>query len=517
MSDRYASKTLRQIIRVIAGRFPGMMIILILVVAAVAAVTYVAPKWYRSEVELRAKPGGLVNPLEYSPTSARDEVSLFVRTQRQIIMSDYVLASALMRLVERPAPQISPEATTEPWYGDEQIAEFVRDNGRLLREVRRRVSVVTPGGPDATFTQTFTVQVDWPEEPSEARRLGEKPEDLAARRAYEMARFVTEAYLMRHAQLESRSTKEAEQLLEQKALVAALSARDAAGQALEQFISQELKGDLLPVINMAGKGGGGIETGVASLARQFRSKITDIEEQLAEAVTLRKAIEVELDKQNVMDLVVPQQVLTTNPPIAKLNERIVLLKLQLNELTPRFTAEYQEIQHVKAELLEAYNDLRDQLVKQRTRLEQQIGVLRARRQILAETLQQDREVLDRLATKVATYQRLQNDFQMTQKIFEEEKKRVVSAATVAGLADKHVLVGVLDEPSQPSPADPRRPIWWLNIVVAAFGGLILAFSYAFLSDYFDHTIKSIDDAERYLGTPVLMSVPKLGGRIVRTR
>jgi len=268
---------------------------------------------------------------------------------------------------------------------------------------------------------------------------------------------------------------------------------------------------------MVGKGGGGIETGVASLARELRSALAKIDEQYAEATALRDAIDRELQKSDASELVVPESILKSNPPIAKLNERIVLLKLRVNELLPRYTQDYRELQNLQAELAEAYNDLRTELIKQRTRLEQRIYVLASRKQTVTEALHRDRATLDALADKVATYQRLQSDVDMTQKIYEEEQKRVVSAATAASLADKHVLVSVMDEPSRPSASDPRRPIVWLNILVACVGGLILALSYAFLSDYFDHTIKSIDDAERYLGAPVLASIPKLGGRIVRTR
>ena len=56
----------------------------------------------------------------------------------------------------------------------------------------------------------------------------------------------------------------------------------------------------------------------------------------------------------------------------------------------------------------------------------------------------------------------------------------------------------------------------MNMFIAVLGGLILSFVYAFLTDHFDHSIKGLDDAERYLGTPVLASVSKLGRRIIRS-
>ena len=57
----------------------------------------------------------------------------------------------------------------------------------------------------------------------------------------------------------------------------------------------------------------------------------------------------------------------------------------------------------------------------------------------------------------------------------------------------------------------------MNFLVGGIAALILSLVYAFLADHFDHSIKSIDGAERYLGVPVLTSVPKLGRKIIRTK
>jgi capsular polysaccharide biosynthesis protein len=91
---------------------------------------------------------------------------------------------------------------------------------------------------------------------------------------------------------------------------------------------------------------------------------------------------------------------------------------------------------------------------------------------------------------------------------------LVSAVTAEKLAQNPVLVSTLDDATWPDPRLPRRPIVWLNLLVAALAGLVLALAYAFLADHFDHSIKSVDEAERYLGVPVLVSVPKISGRII---
>jgi len=53
------------------------------------------------------------------------------------------------------------------------------------------------------------------------------------------------------------------------------------------------------------------------------------------------------------------------------------------------------------------------------------------------------------------------------------------------------------------------------MLVAVVAAVVMALVYAFLADHFDHSLKSIDNAERYLGVPVLASVPKIGGPVIR--
>jgi capsular polysaccharide biosynthesis protein len=69
----------------------------------------------------------------------------------------------------------------------------------------------------------------------------------------------------------------------------------------------------------------------------------------------------------------------------------------------------------------------------------------------------------------------------------------------------------------PDPEKPVKPIMLVNVVLAVAGGFILALIYAFSADHFDHTFKGVDDAERYLGVPVLASIPKLGRRMIRAK
>lgn len=517
MTDTTATRTLREMVRVLASRFVGMVLILAIIVGATILATWYAPRVYRSTATLLGQPGEQFNPLADRTSTMRDRLSLFVTTQRQLVASDYVIASALMLLDggEMPEAPAATRPTDAMTAWDAKVASYTAENVARIRQVRGRIDVVTPGGPDATFSQTFTIRVDWPENRERAADAGVAPARFAARRAHEFTARLIDAYLYRYTRLETRRLRDTSKFLTERSLAEAREKLDAASKELQEF-QEQLGGDLLIVRNMIGTAAGA-ETGAAQLSTTFRAEINRIDERLAEVEALRGEIEKQLDKSDAADLVVPTAVINAVPSINDLQRRIVALKLRINELVPRYTEEYQELRSARQELAEAREDVRDQLARHHTRLEQEQATLEARRDTLARLVQRERSEVEQLAGKVARYERLISARDAALEAYNAEQRRVIEAATAEQLAARPILVTVVEGPSHPDPDLPRRPIAWLNILIGVIAGVVLALVYAFLADHFDHSIRGMGDAERYLDAPVLASVPKLGRRIIRIR
>lgn len=65
------------------------------------------------------------------------------------------------------------------------------------------------------------------------------------------------------------------------------------------------------------------------------------------------------------------------------------------------------------------------------------------------------------------------------------------------------------------PKDPIKPKKLLNIVIAAFLGMMLSVFVIFLMEYLDNTIKTPDDVEKYLGLPVIGVIPHFPNEKIR--
>ncbi|MBN1555194.1 MAG: hypothetical protein JXA11_10650 [Phycisphaerae bacterium] len=520
MADTYTSRTLRELIRIVASRFLGMVIIFVIIVGAVVAASLYAPKWYRSEVQLMASPTRMSNPLAEKATSQREQVSLFVTTQREIILSESVLGAALMMLDDPSlATKTKPSRDTGYILSAKllkELPQFISDHTQEIRRLKKRVSVVTPGGPDATFTQTFKITVDWPETRLNGNGDREARRARAAEDCQKLANYLVQAYLARYQQLEAKRTEEAMDFLEHKSLAEARKRVDKARIALEKEAAG-LGADLLPVASIIGNQG--IDSGAAKLVTDLEGNINTVEARLAELTGLKNVIEKQLAaaKQDPSILAIPDEVTNNNPVISQLQEQIANLEIKMNGLTPKYTGKYKEIETTKRELAEAHRDLVREMEKQLQRVTASIEIKQSEREILQARLEKFSKNMQRIGPRAIQYNRLQEALNAAIDNYNEQEKDFLESERAASLAKNPVLVSVVDSASLPDPNQPRRPILWLNILIACVGALVLALVYAFLADHFDHTIKSVDEAERYLGAPVVASVPKLGRKIIQAR
>jgi uncharacterized protein involved in exopolysaccharide biosynthesis len=520
-----SERTLRELIRVIAGRFLGMLLVFLLVVAAAGVATWHAPKWYRSELQLLAKPSQIENPLDASSAGAmRDQVVLYISTLRALASSDHVLGSTLMRLEgKHTAPPDMPSKTEElrDWGVKVDawgvlVRDYVVKNAEKIDELQERLSIVTPGGPDATFTQTLRVQVIWPEEREKAKKLGKDPQEYATQRALEILNCLTDAYRLRDAELEWKRATAAANFLKDKSLAIAKLDLDDANKAYTKFITEKAGSDLGDMQRLTGVASGG-DTGIASLATLYAGEMTTIAETIAGLESLKKSLKAQLDKKDDDAIAVPDSIMAGNPSVRALEAEILRLKLGLNGLIPRYTDDHKEVVMARAELAAARKEFRNELSKQLMRIQQKLDSDTARRDTIKGNFDTDRTRLKDLAVLSAEWHGLQDARKDAQRRYISEKDGVMSALTAAELSSVSVTVTRLSDPSKANPDKPLKPVMLVNMILAVIGGLILALIYAFSADHFDHSLKSIDDAERYLGVPVLASIPKLGRRMIRAK
>ena len=110
--------------------------------------------------------------------------------------------------------------------------------------------------------------------------------------------------------------------------------------------------------------------------------------------------------------------------------------------------------------------------------------------------QKVKNALQEYAAEKARYDKLENDYIA-------DKMRLMAPRTSLEVYSRPGLPGA-----------PSSPNYRLNLIVGAVIGLLAGIVVAFIGNYFDTSIKTLEDAERSLGLPVLGVIPQDAGLLI---
>ncbi|MCQ2366145.1 MAG: polysaccharide biosynthesis tyrosine autokinase [Akkermansia sp.] len=157
-----------------------------------------------------------------------------------------------------------------------------------------------------------------------------------------------------------------------------------------------------------------------------------------------------------------------------------------------------------------------------------------REQLYAELLGMRDAMVDQLDVKKSESNSLKERYEEAKKLLKDktlEDQKVKSALQEYAaekqrydklendyIADKMRMLApraCMEVYSRPGVASvPSRPNYRLNLIIGAVLGCVLGIIVAFVFDYFDTSIKTLEDAERGLGLPVLGVIPQDAGLLI---
>ncbi|MCK6456251.1 MAG: Wzz/FepE/Etk N-terminal domain-containing protein [Phycisphaerae bacterium] len=558
MTDNFAAKTLRELSRVLFTRFWMML----LIVAAATAGTYglctIATPQYRSAITLIFK-----QPVGQSPVfqeSPERTLEVFVKAQQQIVMSDLVLARTKViaedpklrarwyelreRLDELQTPPADPAepydakrnvelnaahaameeflTQTSPNGRDrtvaDRVADLMRTKQRDLMDFRDDVQLKTPGGEQVAMTESFQILVDRP------APVAERDSHLLAMHAAEV---LADMYMVRFREFQQAMSGAAgvfmKRVVEQHAKVV-----ERAQKKLDDFVATELDspGDVAILEQLLKSG---TEHGYQIIATRAREADLLLRDQLTKAKSLsellRKFLPAEAFEPNGPEsisgealakavAVVPPEVLESNIIINRLTEELMKVRSKQASLAPQFTEANRALRDVNQQLEETQRQLLREMLAHARSLDITIQSLQVRLSENETNLKNIEGRLDKINRKLTEYQGLKNDVAVAQKQHQDLQQEQVNAFSADERARAAVTIRKLDHASRPAIDKPSQPLTMAYTIIAAVSGLFLAFAYAFLSDHFDQTFRTIDEAERFLGIPVVGSVSKKGRTIL---
>ena len=236
-------------------------------------------------------------------------------------------------------------------------------------------------------------------------------------------------------------------------------------------------------------------------------RLADISRQLLEAENARKnAQAIYLSAKNSTDpFAIPE--VRKSERISNIQARISQLKEKKAALEVTYTKEWPEVKRTEASIKRLEDELQREATESVIMLRAQFEAAQAHENSVREMYVQQRGTTDqntRDQIEMAAYtQRLETNKQYLNTLL--QKQREVQIAQ----GDKGSEVRIENYSRVPrSPVGPPR---LRNVMIALVLSLVAGIGLAFLLDFLDDTVKSLDDIDRYIHLPALAMIPASRG------
>lgn len=205
-----------------------------------------------------------------------------------------------------------------------------------------------------------------------------------------------------------------------------------------------------------------------------------------------------------------------------IKEKLIELRAEEKDLASRFQDAYRPLQDVREKIkgleaqLAAEKEYRSETTTQldrnyegmeHTMLNEsaQIAARQARHESLKAELERLKGELAMLNAQQVQLAKLERDRDIAEKEYKEYREHLQSA-TIAVAMDQSQITNVSEIQPASAPLDPVRPKKARNIGLGILLGLFLGLCYAFLLEFLDDSLNTVEAAEKRLGVPVLAAL-----------
>jgi polysaccharide biosynthesis transport protein len=233
------------------------------------------------------------------------------------------------------------------------------------------------------------------------------------------------------------------------------------------------------------------------------TRLATLSAQLLTAENERKYLQAQLDaaRSEADPFSIPDVNASTR--VEKLRDRISALKERKDALLIVYTPEWPEIKKIDNQIKGLESELGKAPAEIVTSIQRRFEAAVARENLLRRsydkqkgtTTQQTRDQID----LIALTQELETNRQALNTLLQRQRELQI------GSSDRSNEVSI-ETPSR-LPKEPVGPQRFRNIMIALFLSLLAGIGLAFLLDFLDDTVKSVDDVDRYLHVPALALIP----------
>ncbi len=191
--------------------------------------------------------------------------------------------------------------------------------------------------------------------------------------------------------------------------------------------------------------------------------------------------------------------------IQALEERLSALNQKVASLMATFKDDWPEVVQTKREVFE----VEDQLVKEKQRalgkVRDEFQAASSHYQKISVALEDQKVLANKLSADSIQYNILKREADTNKQLYDGLLQRLKEAGVSAGLRSSNIRVVERAE----VPKGPYAPVHRRDLMLGLVVGLMLGLGLAFVIEYFDNTVKTPEDLERYVAIASLGIVPTI--------
>jgi capsular exopolysaccharide synthesis family protein len=189
-----------------------------------------------------------------------------------------------------------------------------------------------------------------------------------------------------------------------------------------------------------------------------------------------------------------------------LTVRLADLQREHAQLAATFTEDYPKVKETQSQIAEIQSSLERERWRAAQKISNDYFAALRREKLVRQAFADKRAEANQIAEKSVQYGILSQEVDTNKGLYEGLLERLKEAGVTAGLKASNIRI--VDPATVPY--KPITPNYSLNLGLAAFLGLGLGVSMAFLKEHLDQTIRYSEDVFHFLGVPVLGFIPTFG-------
>jgi succinoglycan biosynthesis transport protein ExoP len=195
-----------------------------------------------------------------------------------------------------------------------------------------------------------------------------------------------------------------------------------------------------------------------------------------------------------------------NKLLQDLTVRLADLQREHAQLSATFTEDYPKVKETQSQIAEIQSSLERERWRAAQKISNDYFAALRREKLVRQAFAEKQAEANHIAEKSVQYGILSQEVDTNKGLYEGLLERLKEAGVTAGLKASNIRI--VDPATVPyKPIAPNYP---LNLGLAAFLGLGLGVSMAFLKEHLDQTIRYSEDVFHFLGVPVLGFIPTFG-------